>query len=347
MAGEQQTLTPETAAAVFEEQMDDNGFLPGDEDYEGPEPGEGTEEDAAESIEPDDSAEGGDNESEEDEEGEESDEETKGDEPEEEPEEETSGPALDEEKTLIDIDIDGETYEVNLVELKSGYLRQEEYTKRLAEVETKREEIETQLSQREVDLNRELELVQVMITGDLRKYDQVDWNRLKQEDPAKYQELRLEAVEAKERVQGIANRRAQIDAMRAKADQLKHEAYVKRQVEIAEKLIPNFREPEFKNAIVKYGESVGYTESEILGMSDARQLLLLNQARLYSEGQVRRKAALEQKVPEKLPPVVKAGAPKAKNSTAKVKAKQTGQRFAQEKSVEAAAAHFMNIVDLD
>lgn len=338
MAGEQ-ALTPETAAAVFEEQMDDNGFLPGDEDYDGPEPAEETEEVAE--TEP---------------EGDEPEEEAESDEPEEEPEEEseedeTEGepevPALDEEKTLIDIDIDGETYEVNLVELKSGYLRQEEYSKRLAEVETKKTEVEEQLAQREVDLNRELELAQVMITGDLRKYDQVDWNRLKQEDPAKYQELRLEAVEAKERVSGIAQRRAQIDAMRQKADQLKHDAYVKRQVELAEKLIPEFRTPEFKTAIVKYGESVGYTEGEILGMSDARQLLLLNQARLYSEGQVRRKAALEQKVPEKLPPVVKAGAPKAKNSDVKAKAKQTGQRFAKEKSVEAAAAHFMNIVDLD
>uniref|UniRef100_A0AAU6VZK1 Scaffolding protein n=3 Tax=unclassified bacterial viruses TaxID=12333 RepID=A0AAU6VZK1_9VIRU len=342
MAGEQQVLTPETAAAVFEEQMDDNGFLPGDEDYEGPEPVEETEDDAAEPTEPDESAEGGDNESEEEEEGNE--EEAEGEEPEEESEE---SPGLDEEKTLIDIDIDGETYEVNLVELKSGYLRQEEYTKRLAEIDTKRAEVEEQLSQREVDLNRELELAQVMITGDLRKYDQVDWNRLKTEDPAQYQALRLEAVEAKERVDAIAGRRAQIDAMRAKAEQLKHEAYVKRQIEIAEKLIPDFRTEEFRKTIVKYGESVGYTEGEILGMSDARQLLLLNQARLYSEGQVRRKEALEKKVPENLPPVVKSGAPKAKNSDAKTKAKATGRRFAEEKSVEAAAAHFMNIVDLD
>lgn len=343
MAGEQQTLTPETAAAVFEEQMDDNGFLPGDEDYDGPEPVEGTEEEPK--VESDES----DAESEEDDE--ETDEEkSEGDEdaPEDDPEESESKPdGLDEEKTLIDIEIDGEPYEVNLVELKSGYLRQEEYTKRLAELDTKREEQEAALTQREVDLNRELELAQVMITGDISKYDQVDWNRLKQEDPAKYQELRLEALDARERVQGIATRRAQIDALRLKAEQLKHDAYVRRQVEIAEKLIPNFREPEFKNAIVKYGESVGYTEGEILGMSDARQLLLLNQARLYSEGQVRRKAALEQKVPEKLPPVVKPGAPKAKTSDAKTKAKATGQRFAQEKSVEAAAAHFMNIVDLD
>ena len=339
MAGEQQALTPETAAAVFEEQMDDNGFLPGDEDYEGPEPVEETEEVAE--PEP---------------EGDEPEEEAEGDEPEEEPEEEaeedeTEGepevPALDEEKTLIDIDIDGETYEVNLIELKSGYLRQEEYTKRLAEIDTKRAEVEEQLSQREVDLNRELELAQVMITGDLRKYDQVDWNRLKTEDPAQYQALRLEAVEAKERVDAIAGRRAQIDAMRAKAEQLKHEAYVKRQIEIAEKLIPDFRTEEFRKTIVKYGESVGYTEGEILGMSDARQLLLLNQARLYSEGQVRRKEALEKKVPENLPPVVKPGAPKAKNSDAKTKAKLTGQRFAKEKSVEAAAAHFANIIDLD
>lgn len=344
MAGEQQTLTPETAAAVFESEMDDNGYLPGDEDYSGPEPVEGTEEEP-EVVEPEDEENEG--ETEDNAEGEEPEEESEGEEPEEESEEEPSGPALDEEKTLIDIEIDGEPYEVNLVELKTGYLRQEEYTKRLTELDTRREELETELTNKEVELNRELEIAQVMVAGDLRKYDQVDWNRLKQEDPAKYQELRLESIEARDRLQGIASRREQIDAMRQKADELKHQAYVKRQVEILDKLIPNFREPEFKNAIVKYGESVGYTEGEILSMSDARQLLMLNQARLYSEGQVRRKEALEKKVPKDLPPVVKPGAPKAKNSDAKTKAKVTGQRFAQEKSVEAAAAHFMNIVDLD
>lgn len=339
-------LTEYEAASAFEAVMDDDGNLPGDEDFVAPETPEVEEAEDESEEETTESEESGEEESEEeseekDTEGEESEEKPEGEEP------EGDKPQLDEETTLVDIEIDGEAYEVNLTELKSGYLRQEEYTKRVSELEAKAEEKELELQAREAELNRELEIAQVVITGDLQKYDQVDWARLKQEDPAKYQELRLEAIDAKERVQAMAARRAQIDGLRRKAEQLKHEAYVKRQVAIVEKLIPGFREPEFRDVIVTYGKSVGYTEEEILGMSDARQLLALNQARLYSEGLVRRKEALEKKVSQALPPVVKAGAPKTKISVEKAKAKVSSQRFAKEKSVEAAAAYFMNTVDLD
>lgn len=332
-------VTADVAAEQFEALMTDNGALPGDVDYVEPEPKvepeaepEEPEVEGEPEVEPEEEPEG----------------EPEEEEVEEEPEEgEPEVVPLDDEKTLVDIDIDGETYEVNLTELKSGYLRQEEYTKRVSELEKKAEEFQDQISEREVALQRELEMAQVILAGDLGKYDKVDWERLKAEDPATYQTLRLEAIDAKDNLTGLQNRRNQIQALHEEAQKIKQAVHVKAQIELATKLMPEFKEATFRDGLIKYGKDIGYTEDELYSMTDARQLLLLNQARLYAEGQVRRKDAVAKKATKELPPVVKAGAPKAKGSASKLAIKAASARFAKDHSVESAAALFEQTVNFD
>lgn len=331
-------VSADVAAEQFEALMTDDGALPGDVDYVEPEPkvepeepvveGEPEVEPEVEETEDEPEVE---EESEEDEDG----------------EDEPTVTPLDEDATLVDIEIDGEAYEVNLTELKTGYLRQEEYTKRVTELEQKAEAFQEQVSEREVALQRELEMAQVILAGDLSKYDKVDWEQLKTDDPATYQRLRLEAIDAKESLQGLQNRRNQIQSLHEEAQKIKQAVHVKAQIELATKLMPEFKEATFRDGLIKYGKDIGYTEDELYSMTDARQLLLLNQARLYAEGQVRRKEAVAKKATKELPPVVKAGAPKAKGSETKQAIKLASARFAKDHSVESAAALFEQTVNFD
>lgn len=330
-------VSADVAAEQFEALMTDDGALPGDVDYVEPEPKEEPE------VEPEEPETEGEPEVEPEEETEVEPEETE--EVEDEGDEPVVSPISDD--TLVDIDIDGEAYEVNLTELKSGYLRQEEFTKRVTELEQKASEFQEQVSEREVALQRELEMAQVILAGDLSKYDNVDWNRLKTEDPATYQQLRLEAIDAKESLQGLQNRRNQIQSLHEEAQKIKQAVHVKAQIELATKLMPEFKEATFRDGLIKYGKDIGYTEDELYSMTDARQLLLLNQARLYAEGQVRRKEAVAKKATKELPPVVKAGAPKAKGSESKQAIKLASARFAKDHSVESAAALFEQTVNFD
>lgn len=330
-------VSADVAAEQFEALMTDDGALPGDVDYVEPEPKEEPE------VEPEEPETEGEPEVEPEEETEVEPEETE--EVEDEGDEPVVSPISDD--TLVDIDIDGEAYEVNLTELKSGYLRQEEFTKRVTELEQKASEFQEQVSEREVALQRELEMAQVILAGDLSKYDNVDWNRLKTEDPATYQQLRLEAIDAKESLQGLQNRRNQIQSLHEEAQKIKQAVHVKAQIELATKLMPEFKEATFRDGLIKYGKDIGYTEDELYSMTDARQLLLLNQARLYAEGQVRRKEAVAKKATKGLPPVVKAGAPKAKGSESKQAIKLASARFAKDHSVESAAALFEQTVNFD
>lgn len=275
--------------------------------------------------------------------------EPEGDEPEEgdegegegEPEGEPEGdPAAD---ALYDITIGDEEYEVNLEELKTGYLRNEDLVQRRVALESEYSDKVTELEADREALRAELEQLTIMTMGNANRYDQVNWQQLKAQDPAKYQELRLEALEVKEQADALAKRRSDITALTKQAARLKQEARVQSQLVLARELIPEFNsDPDFGKKILAFSKTLGYTDDEVAAIDDARQLAVLNQARLYAESQVRKKAAVELKVTKDLPPALKPGAPKASNAEATKKTKLARQRLGNEKSIDAAAAFFLS-----
>jgi len=262
------------------------------------------------------------------------------DESEEDDSDEDPAPAITDD-TLVDIKIGDDEYEVNFLELKSGYLRNEDYVNKVNAHEAEYLEKSVKIEQLEADLIEELQHVSVIVTGDLSKYDRINWAALKDADPAQYNALRVEATEAREQAAALVERRATIQKMHQKAQELRHQAYLKSQIEIAEKIVPGFREPEFFQALVSHGKDIGYTEEEVQGISDARQLFLLNNSRLYAESQVRKKSAMDNKVTPDLPPVVKPGAVKEKSSTDRRVVKNAKAVFQRDKSVDSAAALLM------
>jgi hypothetical protein len=324
------------AAGSIEDLIDDNGWLPGDEEYEAPvvveAAAEEEEEEESDADDPD---------------GEESEEVAEEDDSEEtdeeEPEEPEEGKTEDiSDDTLVEIQIGEDVYEVNFAELRAGYLRNEDYANKVVAHEAEYDSKLAALETREAELAEELRLASVMVTGDLNAYEQINWVGLKAADPAKYQELRVEYVEAKERAAAVEARRQNINAMHSKAQELRHQAYLKGQMALADSIVPGWREPKFLEDLVAFGKSVGHTEEEIRGISDARHLLVLNQAKLYAESQVRRKEAMDKKVTTKLPPVNKPGAVKEKTSTDRQVVKNAKAAFQRDKSVESAAALLMN-----
>lgn len=263
--------------------------------------------------------------------------------PEGEPEEEGEPESEPEADQLFDITIGEDEYEVNLEELKTGYLRNEDLINRRTALEQEYEEKHVELEQTQEQLRQELEAAAVFAMGQVRNYSNINWEQLKQQDPEQYGKLRLEALESQEIAQSIIKRRNDIAGMQQKAAQLRHEAKLKAQTALAHELIPEMAaDPKaFTQKLVAYGAQIGYTEDEVRGIDDARQLAVLNHARLYAESQVRKKEALDKKVTKELPPVIKPNAPKATNVEASKVRKQLRQRLKTEGSVDAAAAFFL------
>lgn len=324
---ENQGMDEFEAAEAFGDLLGDDLLAPGDETVDGKVVGEEEEEEVVDEGTPEDNEEV---ESEEEEEGSEEDPEVESEE--------------DPEDKLFEIPIGDEVYEVNFEELKSGYLRNEEFVTRQAELEdqyaAKFEELDAERS----NLLAELEQYAVTAIAGANQYDNVNWEQLKAQDPEKYQTLRLEALEARDRAQALIKRRNDIKAMQEKRAEIVHSAYVKRQTELAKKLIPEMTTDEsWGDKIVSYGKSIGYSEDEIRGISDARQLAVLDAARKWAESQVRRKAALEKKEETELPAAVKPAARRAEASEGSKRVKAARANLRKDQSVEAAAALFSSL----
>lgn len=262
---------------------------------------------------------------------------------EDEPEEE-GGAEEESEDELFEIEIDGEVYEVNKEELYSGYLRNEELVKRQTEVEVKLQEREAELEAEQARVADYLE--QLLLEGNvvIQKYRNIDWESLKAEDPDTYKQARLEFIEAQEQQQARAARRDQIVNMHKKAQEIKQQAYLQSQHKLAEQLIPELKQEGFADQLISFGKSIGYTEDEIKSISDAKALFVLNQARLYAESQVRKKAALEKKVSKDLPPVVKPGAPKTKAQESSKQRREAIGKLKSTHSLRDAASVLMDFV---
>ena len=289
------------AVSILEDLLDDDGLL--EEDAPSFEKEEIDED--GDDIEDEDAPDEEDEDSEEDEEDLDEDSDEEGSDEDEDSEAET-------EEGLFEVEIDGEVYEVNKEELVSGYLRNEEFTKRQTELEEKAQAKEAEL---DVERQRVADYLDgLILEGNvtLQKYRNFNWERLRADDPVAYRDARLEYIEAQEAQEARQGRRNQIAAMHQRAQEIKHESYLKSQKALAQKLIPEVADDSFVQSLVDYGKSVGLSEEDVRGISDAKSLFILNQARLFAESQVKKKEALQKKVSKDLPPVIKPGAPKTK-----------------------------------
>lgn len=332
----------------FEAFMDDDGNLPGDDSFA---PGEGVDdttsfEQHVEEFDEDGNpvVESDAGEGEGDADGEDDETESDGDGDESDGDETVADANVADEDKLFDITIDGDEYEVNLHELTSGYLRNEDYVKRSTELEASYSEKLAEADTRAAALAQELEAVAVLGVADLKQFENIDWERMKAESPELYNAKRIEYMDKREAVQAQINRKDSVQRMLAEAAAIKQRSYLEAQKELVAKLIPDFGTPEFGPRLYKYAESIGFSQAEVNDISDARQLLVLENARKFAEGQLKRKATLERKPTKELPAVIKPGskAPVVDSDTRRHKAAVS--RLRDEGTLDAAAAAFLDYV---
>lgn len=266
----------------------------------------------------------------------ESEEETEGEEPEEESEEEP-------EEKLIEITIGDEEYEVNLEELKSGYIRNEELVKA-------KEQLEEQVSAKEYELLADREKLveqynQLLLedSANLLQFQNIDWDKFRQQNPEAYREWRIKYVEAQEAHQSRLQRRDHISSLHKKQEELRHQAYVTKQQKLALELIPELEEPNFVDELVSYGKTIGFTREEIFGIVEAKQLYVLKQAMDNSNAKARR-AEASKKIEKVVPQVVKPRTTTTKADTDKTKSSALRSKLNSTHSMKDAANVLLDFI---
>lgn len=212
-------------------------------------------------------------------------------------EEESETEEDEEEQAAYEVIVDGQSQEVTLDELLSGYQRQADYTRKTQAVSDQRKQLEAQ-SEQVSGLVKELEASQKALAGLLEQSESaIDWDELRETNPSEY--LRQKELQ-EQRAKAVTQ--AQSDAQKAKTLKAQEEG---RQLFAK---IPTWKDDKQRNAdkdkINAYLSDIGFAENEYTH-TDHRLILALYDAARYRE--LQSKSASVVKKVKKAPKVTKPG----------------------------------------
>lgn len=212
------------------------------------------------------------------------------------------------EEPLYSVKVDGEPRDVTLDQLLQGYSGQEYVQKGMKEAASLKNEAQNAYEILQTELRAVQRLRHRMESGDVIAKPDAPSPEMFQNDPLGYMEAKMahdtkmEAYDADVKRLGNLEQAEQLRMGRA------HQAHLAEQMATLQKRIPDFADPEkapaLQNRLVKAGQNFyGFTEQELRGQSDARQIAVLHDAMRYRE----LKDAGAQVKPAKSKPVIKPG----------------------------------------
>ena len=255
-----------------------------------------------------------------------------------------------EEDLKYTIKVGGEEMEVDIDELKSGYQRQADYTRKsqaLAEQRKGTEKIQAermQLEQERQMYANGLQMLQEQQSAKLQDFDKVEWETLKQEDPYAYMIKKDEYRDAQERVSNAAQQQALIQQEQHTAAQQVRGQFVQQEYARLVAALPewNDKDSTIKKDIQEYATSVGFLPDEINQLADHRSVLVIKKAMEYDK--LTKKVAPKKKAVKKVPKVQKAGRGKSKEDTATEELKKKRTRLRKSGKQKDAASLFYDML---
>ena len=249
------------------------------------------------------------------------------------------------EDELYAVKVDGEEYEVNLEELKKGYQLEKNYTKRVQKLQEESKDldnIKTNLSAERQQYLQLMELAAAQQMAEVNKSKELLASIDKEADPVEYvrQQLRVQDVEDNLR-QNIQNfQAAQQQAELQRQEQQKK--IVAMEQEKLSQLVPEWLSPDFQKSVIDYARNQGYDDDTLNTINIARDIAMLNKARLYDE-LVSKKATVKKKRQPIVKKKVKASSP-ATAQTRKARAvKEQRQKLKRSGSVNDAALALLSL----
>ena len=225
---------------------------------------------------------------------------------------------------LYTLTVNGQDVEVTLDELKKGYSRQSDYTRKTEKLSQDRKSIDELKNEytrqnEEAKIKRDQYEKQLQVLSEQLKSMQpsIDMDRLYQEDPAEYvkqkaaqdrkKELEMSAKQEQDRIL----KEKQVESEKVYSQYLENERKL-----LAEKL-PIYKDkekaPQFIKNLTEYAKSIGYTDQEISMLVDHRAVVML--ANAYRYDKMKKNANLKNKKVTKVSKVVSSSSPKIQDDS--------------------------------
>jgi hypothetical protein len=255
-----------------------------------------------------------------------------------------------EEDLKYTIKVDGEELEVGIEELKNGYQRQADYTRKsqaLAEQRKETEQIQSermQLEQERQMYANGLHMLQEQQSAKLQEFDKVDWENLKTEDPYQYMLKKDEYRDAQDKVNNVAEQRAIIQQEQQQAMHKARADFVQQEYSRLVDALPEWNDKgsTIKKDIQEYATSVGFRPEEISQLADHRSVLIIKKAMEFDK--LTKKVAPKKKAVKKVPKVQKTGRGNSKEDTDAEVAKKKRARLRKSGKQDDAASLFYDML---
>lgn len=251
--------------------------------------------------------------------------------------------------------VNGEEREATLAELRSGHMKDADYRQKTERLAEERKAHEAEIAQKQAEWNARIQesvgLISEMENMLKTDLDAVNWQQLREEDPAEYAarqqdaRQRLEQIErAKLRVGQSHQQQMQEQQQQAQAQ---YQEYLQEQKNLLLEKMPEWRDEsklqsDFKE-MQSYLTGYGFTAEEMQAVADHRQIMLIQKAMQLDK--------LQKSKPEVTKRVVKApklAKPGTRKSSADAKTEtriKLRNRLKKTGSVKDAAAFFESMYE--
>ena len=255
-----------------------------------------------------------------------------------------------EEDLKYTIKVDGEELEVGIDELKNGYQRQADYTRKSQALAEQRKETEAIQSERmQLEQERQmyangLQMLQEQQSAKLNEFNSVDWESLKTEDPYAYMIKKEEFRDAQEKVQSVAQQQQYVQQEQMQQQQTAKAEFVRAEYARLVEALPEWenKESTIKKDIRDYAATVGFRPEEIDQLADHRSVLVIQKAMEYDK--LTKKVAPKKKAVKKVPKVQKSGRGNSKEDAATEAIKKKRTRLQKSGKQQDAASVFYDML---
>lgn len=234
---------------------------------------------------------------------------------------------LDSNQELYKIKVGDQELEVSLDELKDGYFRQQDYTRKTKDLSESRksvDELKNSLTREneEAKIKRDQYEKQLQVLSQQLQASQpkVDLDRLYEEDPAEYVRQKAEMDRRKEFLETTKREQEKIRLEKQKEHERNYNAYLEREKNLLAQKLPIYSDkekgPEFVKNLTNFAKEIGYTDQEISMLVDHRAVLMLANAYRYNK---LKKANAKNKKVTRTPKVVSSSSQKFVEDTDAVK----------------------------
>lgn len=220
---------------------------------------------------------------------------------------------LDEEGNFVGVNVkvDGKVSTVDMKTLVDGYNYNKSNTHKAQQLSEQRKEFEELKTAVATEYVQKIEVVD-KLTSHLKnaligEYKNVDWNKLRAENPGEYaaavQDFNARNAEIEQIINAVGAEKAGLTQEQMAEQQGKMQEHIKAQAEKVLENNPSWADPKvFKKTLTEMtdfvNESYGFTPEEFASVQDARLLELVKDAMKYRSSIKGAKTKLESKVPK-------------------------------------------------